>query len=362
MAILTGVKIGIDTEGLSGTIRGIGYYTLTLIEALKRVSSSSEEVTLFHSPNKADTLFPDLSHHHFRKKLPIPLSNSLAALCHRRCFDHLDLLHFPEPKILYGRKPRVPFVLTIHDVMPLLFPHLFPKKSYLMMRHFLSRYLKEAAAVVAVSHQTSHDLTALFPFCENKVTVIPCSLLPKERVIEQKKEPLLFYIGSFEPRKNLEGIIKAFGIIKERGYPHRLVIAGQEERMNQLPHHLMEKWKSDIVLLGYISEEEKGALFQKAALFIWPSFYEGFGIPLLEAMASGTPIVTSNSSAPKEITADAALCVDPKDPKEIADAMEQILSSQVQSQNLIEAGLKRAQDFSLELFRDKYLSLYQNIL
>ncbi len=403
-----GMKLGIETEGLCGTIRGVGYFTLTLIEALK-----NEGIVCYHSPNATDLHFPKVAHHHFRKKLRIPFSKSLSALCHLRCFNDLDLMHFPEPKILYGKKPKAPFVLTIHDVMPLLFPHLFPKKSYCIMSYFLPRYLNEAAAIAAVSQQTRDDLVRLFPKIENKVTVIPCALLPRERTIDEEKEPFLFYIGSFEPRKNLKGIIEAFGIIKKRGYPHRLILAGKEEGTNCLPTiprgvqncefgptrklsrfnccsegsidliqpseqqlnpEALARSKStildaagynlsdDIILTGYISEAEKARLFQKASVLVWPSLYEGFGIPLLEAMASGTPIVTSNGSAPKEIVGEAALCVDPKDPLEIADAIEKILSSRELSKELMQKGINRAQDFSLDQFRMKHLKLYSTLM
>ncbi|MBS0630030.1 MAG: glycosyltransferase family 4 protein [Verrucomicrobia bacterium] len=346
------MQIGIETEGLSGTIRGIGYFTLTLIEALKE-----ENIVCYHSPNATDLHFPEVSHHHFRKRLHIPLANSLAALCHLRCYDQPHLIHFPEPKILYGKKPKAPFVLTIHDVMPLLFPHFFPKKSYLMMRYFLPRYLKEAAAVVAVSRQTRDDLVQLFPAIENKVTVIPCSLLPRQRIIDKKKEPFIFYIGSFEPRKNLTRIIEAFTILKGRGYPHRLIIAGKEEGTDCLP----PKLHKDIIVTGYISEAEKDRLFQKASALVWPSLYEGFGIPLLEAMAAGTPIVTSNCSAPKEIVQDAAIGVNPLDSYDIADAIEKILCSQELSEQLMNKGLSRAADFSLGQFRERHLELYRTI-
>lgn len=352
------MKIGIEAECLSQTVRGIGYFTLALIEALKE-----EQIVCFHTKNAADTYFPEVSHRHFRKHPRLPFSNSLAALTHSQCFDSMDILHFPEPKILYGKKPKAPFVLTIHDVMPLLFPEFFPKKSYLMMRCFLPKYLKEAAAICAVSGQTKKDLLKLFPIPQEKVHVIPCSLLPKERVFYEEKEPFLFYIGSFEPRKNLKGIIEAFAIIKGQGFPHKLVLAGKEEGSNCLPHDLIRKLKleNEITLKGYISEDEKTILFQRAALLVWPSFYEGFGIPLLEAMASGTPIVTSNCSAPFEIVKDAAICVDPHDPVAIANGIAQVLSSKELTKTLMQKGLKRAEDFSLDTFRKKHLELYNSI-
>lgn len=352
------MKIGIESECLLHTIRGVGYATLTLIEALKR---KDQRILSYHSQTSMCMHFPSVEHYSFRKALPLPFYNSLASLFHQSCFNQVDVMHFPTPKIIYGKRPKVPFVLTIYDVMPLLFPHFFPKTTRVMMEYFLPRYLREADAIIVVSQQTKKDLLQIFSIPEKKVHLIHCALLPKERIQSLKKEPFLLYVGSFEPRKNVPGIIRAFYQIKKQGFPHKLILVGKEEGNHRIPHQLIQELglQEEIVCKGYLSEEEKDTLFQKASLLIWPSFYEGFGLPLLEAMAFGTPIVTANCSASQEIVEDAAICVDPHDIEAIAQGMIQILSSEEIAKNLAAKGLERSKQFSLDLFGEKHLQIYK---
>lgn len=339
------MKIGIEAQCLLKTIGGIGMYTLTLLEALKEQKS---DIFCYQNP--------------FRPR--IPFANSIFNLLHSPHFEKMDLLHFPEPKILYGKRPKIPIVLTIHDMMPLLFPDFFPKKSYLMMKFFLPRYLREADAIICPSEQTKKDLHAFFPYVSDKIRVIPLALPMRKREIQEKKEPLILYIGSFEPRKNVHGILHAFAKIKQRGFPHRLLLIGKEEGKNRIPKDLILKLglQNDVDLLGYLSEEKKRSYLRKADLFLWPSFYEGFGLPLLEAMSAGIPIVTSKGSAIEEVVADAAICVDPHDSEAIANASIHILSDQTMSHHLIQKGRQRAEEFSLERFGENHLQLYSTIV
>lgn len=334
--------IGIETSCLSQTIRGVGIYTLTLLEALK-----------------------DQNIHRFDHSPPIflPFAASAAALLRSSCYEQVDLMHFPDPKILYGKRPKVPIVLTIHDIMPVLFPHFFPAKSRILMERFLPRYLRDADAITVPSNQTKQDLIDVFNVPREKVHVTGLALLPRERIFQEEKESFILYIGSFEPRKNLPGILKAFAKIKREGFPHKLVLVGKEEGKNRLPHELIEKLnlRPHLQILGYVSEEEKASLLQTCALLLWPSFYEGFGIPLLEAMASGAPIVTTDGSSMKEVVGDAAVLVDPNDHEAIAKAATQVLSSSDVSE-LIRKGVERSELFSLQKFSQTNLGLYSGLI
>lgn len=332
------MKIGIETQCLTKTIRGVGFYTLTLLEALKR---ENEDVRCFSF-----------------QKGSIPFENSIKSLF--RGFEKVDLIHFPEPKILYGMRPKVPIVLTIHDVMPLLFPKYFPRKSHVMMRWFLPRYLKEADAILCPSQQTKSDLLNFFSIPSEKVHIIPLAIPYRDRVVQKEKDPFLLYVGSFEPRKNVPGILHAFAKIRKEGFPHRLVLAGKEEGAHRIPRELIAKLKlSDAVdIMGYLTEEEKAKLLQKAALLLWPSFYEGFGLPLLEAMASGTPIVTSKGSSIEEVVGNAGMLVNPFDEDDIAKGAIAILSDLQKRDSLIEKGLEKSKDFSIDLFVKRHLEIY----
>ena len=325
------MKIGIETSCLDQTIRGIGTYTRVLLETLQDC-----DTTLFK-----------------RKRSTIPFSGSVQSLF--RTYRGVDLIHFPEPQILYGKRPNVPFVLTIHDVMPLKFPEFFPKKHTLMMRHFLPRYLREADGIICVSEATKRDLLSFFPSLNP--TVIPCGILPQEPMRDAEREPFFLYVGSFETRKNLRGIFQACEILQKRGFAHKLVIAGKPEGADCLPSPLPE----GVEITGYVSEEKKWDLMRRATLLIWPSFYEGFGLPLLEAMAAGLPIVTSDRGACPETIGDAGLIVDPEDANAIADAMAQIIEDQALSHRLSECGIKRSELFALPNLREKLLAFYASV-
>ncbi|NGX46675.1 MAG: Alpha-monoglucosyldiacylglycerol synthase [Chlamydiae bacterium] len=339
------MKIGIETTCLSQTIRGVGTYTLTLIESLK---AQQQEILCYD--------------HSIRLRLPF--ASSITSLFRSRCYEKVGLMHFPDPKILYGRRPNTPIVLTIHDIMPVLFPQFFPTKSRLMMERFLPRYLRDADAITCPSIQTKEDLVKTFQIPSEKIHVIPLALLPQKRIIQEEKESFLLYIGSFEPRKNLPGILEAFAKVRKWGFPHKLILVGKEEGKNRIPHALIAKLglREHIELKGYVTEEEKCALLQKAALLLWPSFYEGFGLPLLEAMASGTPIVTTNGSAMCEVVQDAAILIDPNNSDAIASAVVEVVSSPEKTKTLMEKGLKRAADFSLENFGKRHVELYSSLV
>ena len=228
------------------------------------------------------------------------------------------------------------------------------------MRFFLPRYLREASALIAVSTQTKEDLLSYFPFVEGKVHVIPCALpLQKRLPVQKAKDPFLLYIGSFEQRKNLPGIIRAFAKIKAQGYPHTLIIAGKEEKNQKIPYELIKELRLEdhVLCKGYVSQSEKQALLQKTACLIWPSFYEGFGLPLLEALTQGAPIVTSKISVLEEVCGQAAIYVDPHSPDSIAKGIEKSLASD----SFWQAGLQRAELFSLRRFKEKFIDLIEAV-
>jgi glycosyltransferase involved in cell wall biosynthesis len=354
------LKIGIETEILTQQPTGIAQVTRSLIEAIKQ---QNNQAVCFHSKSGLDLYPPGVEHHYFYRPLKLPYYQSIASLFRYRCFNQVDVMHFPLPKILYFKKPKAPFILTVHDLIPIRFPHFFPKKNYFMMKYFLPRYLKDAKAIIAVSHHTKQDLLDLFPVPAEKVHVIYNTLIPKDREISLEKKNYLFYLGTFEPRKNLKGIIEAFRIIRSWGFDYKLILAGKEDQENQVPWKLIHKnqLQNYVIYKGYITEKEKETLFKNAAAFVWPSFYEGFGLPLLEAMQSGTPIVTSKGSSIEEIVGDAAICVDPNHPLEIARAVEKIISSKKITAELIQKGLDRSRDFSFEEMARSLKNLYESV-
>ena len=161
----------------------------------------------------------------------------------------------------------------------------------------------------------------------------------------------LLFIGRLEERKNIVGIIKAFEILKEKyKIPHKLVLAGKfgfgaESIKNKIEN---SQYREDIILPGYVSDEEKFELLKNAEVFLFPTFYEGFGLPILEAQSVGTPVVTSNISSMPEVTGGSAILVDPKDTNAIAEAVQKLISDESHKNDIIEKGLENVKRFSWE--------------
>jgi len=292
--------------------------------------------------------------------LPVPFYPVFSALFRSSCFNKVDVLHVPYPKFPYFRKPDVPIVVTVNDIIPFLFPKYHNWKRNVYFSRFLPWYFKKVDAIIALSNHTKLDLLNYYGVPEEKISVVHAAL-PSIEYVKTKKEPYVLYVSTLEPRKNVEGIIRAFVLLKSRGFDKKLIIAGGKGWNYAGVFRLIQKLNltDSVKYLGYVSEEEKTELYRKAEVFVYPSFYEGFGLPVLEAMAYGTPVVTSNVSSLPEVAGDAAVLVDPHSPKAIADGILEAISN---SSNLVRKGLKRSKFFSLESMTEKVLKVYEGVL
>ncbi len=254
-------------------------------------------------------------------------------------------------------------VLTVHDLAFRLFPQTAPQAT----RRWLSRLdaaLPRASELIVVSEQTRRDLLELYPVPANRVSVVPLGVdtqtfrpAPSEAVAEVRRRfgidgPYLLSLTGIEPRKNLPAILRAFASLADDVRP-LLVLAGPVSPWNpegwdllrpaldELPRPVRER----VVLTGYVTDSDKVALLSGGEALVYPSLYEGFGLPVIEAMACGTPVLTSNVSALPETAGDAALLVDPRDPEAIAQGIERLLTDRMLRGELREAGLVRARVF-----------------
>lgn len=249
-------------------------------------------------------------------------------------------------------------VVTVHDVIPLLFPE-WNRRQHAYFRHVLPRALRIARAVVCPSHHTKSLVVARYGLQEEKIHVIPHGVPephPRSKNAAEEPEigaPFLLYLGRVAPLKNIDGLIRAFRQIRER-VPHRLVIAGSGA----------DGLAGDdrIVFVGPVSGGRKAALIEKASMLILPSFYEGFGLPPLEAMASGCPVVVSRVGSLPEVCGDAAFYVDPRDPRSIARGMMAVLTDAPLRQQMIERGRERAARFRWRESAQRHLQVIEDVL
>lgn len=352
------MHIGLYTECLTKPYTGVEHATITLIRGLRQ---TKHKTTCFHSKDPKHPKIRKVNHHLFSKPLPVPFYHRLASIFRSSCFNDLDVLHLQHPQLPYFKKPNIPVVMTVHDIIPVFYPEFHNAKRVFFFRHVLPSYLRNADAIIASSNSTKRDLVKYYGLPEAKIKVIYPALPQKETTKKSKRENFILYIGTLEPRKNLEGVIKAFSILKSKGYPQKLVIAGRKgwDYQNIFKTIKRLNLQNEVIYKGYVSEKEKQELYEKASLFVWPSFYEGFGLPVLEAMAYGVPVVTSNTSSLPEVVGDAGILVNPHNPEDIAAGMIKALK---EPEKLAKKGLKRAKQFALKHMIKQTLAVYEEVI
>lgn len=273
-----------------------------------------------------------------------------------------DILFVPAHVIPWPGIGRVPSVVTIHDLGYLHYPETHPLWERLYLDWSTRHSASVARRVIAVSKATAHDLTVLNGVPDGKIRVVysgvdkllqPVDNPEKIATLHQRlgiRGPYILHVGRVQPRKNLSRLVEAFARIRDSVDGLTLVLAGRELRDHrQIKARISKQGIEDrVVLPGYIADEDLAALYSGAEAYAFPSLYEGFGFPVLEAMACGTAVVCSNTSSLPELVGDAALTVAPTDTSALADALRRLLTDQALRATLIERGLERAKRFTWE--------------
>ncbi|MFQ6014991.1 MAG: glycosyltransferase family 4 protein [Anaerolineae bacterium] len=268
-----------------------------------------------------------------------------------------------------------PVVITIYDLSFLLFPASFKPANRLYLT-YLTRYsVKRAARLIAISASTKNDLAKLLQVPEQKVDVVHCGVDKTFRPIEDQRqlaafrskrglpEKVILFVGTIEPRKNVIGLIAAYSHLKE-DFPHVLVIGGAKGWFYEEVFEVVERLglRERVIFPGYIPQSELPLWYNAAQLFVYPSLYEGFGLPVLEAMACGTPVITSSTSSLPEVVGQAGLTVDPLNSEEIGQAMRQMLGDNELWDQMRQRGLERAREFSWLRTAQETVRVYERAL
>lgn len=284
----------------------------------------------------------------------------------------VDVYHSPN-YILPAALPR-PGIVTVHD-LAYLHPRLHRLTSHLYLTTLTALALHRASAIIAVSEWTRRSLEARYPRTVGRVEVIYQGLDPEFRVPTADEVrafrdrhgldfPYLLFVGTIEPRKNLVRLIAAFEqAVDAAALPHHLVLIGATGwKTAEIDRTLMQSPRRDrIHRLGYVPETELPLWYAGATLFVYPSLEEGFGLPPLEAMSCGTPVITANRSALPEVVGDAAKLVNPLDVEELTGAIVEVLGDQILAQRLAEAGRRRAGRFDWSDAARRHVALYERI-
>jgi glycosyltransferase involved in cell wall biosynthesis len=364
------VRIGIDARLVYYHKAGIGQYILRLSQALAQIDNDDEFV-LFASRKdstrivtqsnfRRQTLWTP-SHHRFERQ-----ALSLELLPHS-----LDVLHSPD--FIPPQHVRYPTIITVHDLAFLLYPRFMTRES---ARYYgqVDIAARQANHVIAVSQSTKRDTIRLLGVPEEKITVIHEAAHPlftpvtNEEALARTRERyrlpenFILFVSTIEPRKNLPTLLRAFRQLRDKYKTDAvLAIAGNRGWLADEVDHVIDELKlSEIVrFIGGVPNDELVYLYNAARIFVWPTFYEGFGLPPLEAMACGTPVITSNVSSLPEVVGDAAMLINPEDVDGLTVTMWRVLSDEKLQREMRAKGLKRAQTFSWERAARETLAVYR---
>lgn len=348
------IRIGFDARMIAHS--GIGTYSRELLNGL--AADPQFDLTLFGNPVKitdflARKIVCDYPIYSFKEQFLFP------TLIGR---ENLDLMHFPHYNVPLGY--RRPFVVTVHDCIHLLFPKSRP--AYFYAKTLMASACRRAEKVITDSENTKSDLLRLLNVPEKKIEVIfpgvadswikkqePSSCEPEKGGMFAGEFAL--YVGNVRPTKNVTTLVKAFEEASKKT-PMKLILAGK----NSMPEWTEQyKGRQDILFLGEVSQQTIFRLYNKAKMFIFPSSYEGFGLPVLEAMASEVPVISSNASSLPEVAGDAALFFEPNDAQTLARHLSQLWESESLRGELIRKGRENVKRFRWETCVERTAQVYR---
>lgn len=300
-----------------------------------------------------------------------PVARLLVAMPLASLRDRLDVLHvqYVGPPLHHGA-----LVVTVHDVAFETHGETFPALLRARLRWQVPREIRRAALVTTISEASASDIVAAYGTAREHLRVVPGGVSPRYRPVTTDHAtlarhgidaPFLLSVGRLNPRKNLAGLIAAFELLRARR-PDRvlLVLVGEDDYGAASLREVVARSSAsaDIVLAGRLDDETLASLYAAASVFVYPSFYEGFGLPPLEAMASGTPVVSSDRGGLGEVLGDAAIRVDPHSPESIAAGIERMLDDAGLASRMVTAGLAQARTFSWEAAARAMLAAYEQAL
>ncbi|QQG52892.1 MAG: glycosyltransferase family 4 protein [Candidatus Falkowbacteria bacterium] len=379
------MKIGIDARVLMDkNYSGVSEYTANLLSEILR-QDRENQYSLFYNSFKKQEQRLKIWQTANTKIIGTHYPNKLFNYCLQKCFSYpkfdkilggVDLFFAPHLNFLRITR-QTKLVVTVHDLSFLRYPEFFScRKNFWHKAIGVAKLLKRADKIVAVSENTKHDLVEILKIAADKISVIYSGnnflVAPLDAAESMKffskhdlQSGFIFSVGNIEPRKNVSGLIEAYEELRKRrpDLTPQLVLAGAKGWKYR---RIFKIWKNspyqkDIKFLGYISPAEKTTLFAAAAVFAYPSYYEGFGFPPLEALSAGVPVVSSNISSLPEVLGGAALLVNPFKTGDISEALELILTDNNLRTKLIADGRKQAALFTWEKAAQSYLKLFTEL-
>jgi glycosyltransferase involved in cell wall biosynthesis len=376
LSVGDGIRVGINASKYFGINTGVGRYTSNLCNTISKCKDGNDYY--FYLPGRNSTCWNDKIEVQLEEQGIFLQNNTLRILWEQILLpikinkDMLDLFHYTDHAMSLVQR-RHPVVITVHDIAYIRFPDLLNKTRQVYKKYILSLSVKRADVIIADSHSTKLDIIEFFKVDEKKIKVIhlgvesrfrPINNVERYRTRNNLPSKMILNIGTLEPRKNVVTLVKAFKRLQERGHKdYVLTIAGEkgwlyEKIFEEIESSGMEK---SIRILGVVRDEDLPLLYNCADLFVYPSLYEGFGLPPLEAMACGVPIITSNTSSLPEVVGNAGIMVDPNDIESLSDEMYRVLEDEELKHRMSRDGLKRSKMFTWEKMVKEVLETYKAV-
>jgi glycosyltransferase involved in cell wall biosynthesis len=356
---------------------GVGTYIRRLVPALA-ATDPGLSITLFHSRLRGGSSSPEPWMHPFARE---ELAEGIRTLYPRwsltgrpalpASLASKDLIHAPSVVAVPPAGRAQKLVVTVHDVAFLVVPSCFPMRWRAVYRLGLRAAVRRADAIITPSNHTANDLIARTSVEPSRIHVIPLAGGVYELAADPESvmarldlpRPYLLYVGTIEPRKNLVRLVQAYKRVAAQGVPHALVLAGPRGwRNEELLGEIALAGPGRVVLTGALPPSDLDAVYRQAVAFVYPALYEGFGLPVLEALARGIPTICSTTSSLPEVAGESAFGVDPESVESIAGAIERVLHDPALAGRLAEAGRERARQFSWEKTARLTLEVYEHAL
>ena len=374
------MKILVNAQPLLKPLSGVGQYTLQLYRELLRMECSCRFYYRFHYSDRLSLSESGFIHKldgvledHNLAQLPLKVLRTLIFKSSSLGLARGSIYH--EPNLL-PLKTRLPSVVSIHDLSPLRVPDTHPSKSVKIFKERIPHAIKHAKRIIAISEFSRQEILDYFPEAEAKtfVTLLgvrnnyhamdAVATQPTLKHLGLRHGRYLLAVGTLEPRKNLARAITAFKRLPKPFRDHYpLVIAGMKGWINHefeaAVTPLIEQ--GEVKILGFVRDEDLNALYSGARLLIYPSIYEGFGLPPLEAMASGTPVITANCSSLPEVVGNSGIQVDPYDSDAIQTALMSLIEDDALHQRLSTASVERAKTFTWRRTAEETLKVFKDL-
>lgn len=377
------MRIGIDCSAAVNQRAGIGRLVRNQVRALAETDHANHYVLLYARPN--DHQIPELPHAPNVSHRKLPLTERwLTIAWHRarlpipadRLCGGVDVYHSPD--FVLPTLQRARGILTVHDLAFIIQPECADPKLRAYLEDVVPRSAERADFIIADSENTRNDVVVLLGAPPDRVAVVPGGVEPRfaqvtdASLLRRAREhlgvgddPFILAVGLIEPRKNLNRLMDAFAELKRSGFipQHKLVLAGGRGWLVQgiLDHHQSSPVRDDVLFPGFVSDDLLPAVYSAADVFAFPSVYEGFGLPVLEAMGCGTPVVASRASCIPEVAEGAALLVDPTDVSGLAGALLRAITDPSVREDLQRRGCERAAHYTWERAASELLDVYREV-